>query len=368
MKKKIAVIALAASLSVTASMTAFADHWSVNPNGSIRYNTSFDVWENTWLWLDDNNDGIHECYYFGSNGLATNTVIDGYQVNEKGQWVVDGIVQTKQGAATEEIYAQKSNEIFSLNYPNTTWIDHLIATKTKELLGENAVPQSTIQIGSWFYVYVPVFAENSTNFGDATKYLIRIRSDASAAEILTQVPEKYNWRGPWDYCNQGKICFDYYIELEPNNPFSDREYHYYQYDVATNQFIETSESENNALNPKNFYGTSFFNSLDGKYYKYDQASKKLITLNVDGSVAGEKRLNIDVPEMHLNDRASSILVLEMVNDDKLYFRLDMVEYDQAAMIRSTSEYRLIFNNNTDEVLTVYKTDEFKEALLLRQPK
>lgn len=46
-----------------------------------------------WSWIDDNGDGVYECYYFEekSNGyrgkLYTNTTIDGYDVNEKGQWV-----------------------------------------------------------------------------------------------------------------------------------------------------------------------------------------------------------------------------------------------------------------------------------------
>lgn len=55
-----------------------------------------------WHWIDADGDGRTECYYFneisdGTKGkLLCNTVTpDGYTVNEKGQWTVNGIVQTK---------------------------------------------------------------------------------------------------------------------------------------------------------------------------------------------------------------------------------------------------------------------------------
>ncbi len=54
-----------------------------------------------WNWIDDDGDGIYECYYFetGSNGrrgrLYKNTTVEGYQVNEKGQWIQNGKVMTK---------------------------------------------------------------------------------------------------------------------------------------------------------------------------------------------------------------------------------------------------------------------------------
>lgn len=55
-----------------------------------------------WQWIDDNGDGIAECYYFEtqSNGyrgrLYKNTTTpDGYTVNEKGQWVQNGVVLTR---------------------------------------------------------------------------------------------------------------------------------------------------------------------------------------------------------------------------------------------------------------------------------
>lgn len=55
-----------------------------------------------WKWIDDNGDGIAECYYFEteSNGYCGRlyksvTTPDGYTVNEKGQWIENGKVVTK---------------------------------------------------------------------------------------------------------------------------------------------------------------------------------------------------------------------------------------------------------------------------------
>lgn len=49
-----------------------------------------------WQWLDGNDDGTAESYYFGGNGyMFTNSrTPDGYQVNGEGQWTENGIVQT----------------------------------------------------------------------------------------------------------------------------------------------------------------------------------------------------------------------------------------------------------------------------------
>lgn len=56
----------------------------------------------SWNWIDDNGDGIAECYYFepASNGFRgrlykSTTTPDGYTVNEKGQWTENGTVITK---------------------------------------------------------------------------------------------------------------------------------------------------------------------------------------------------------------------------------------------------------------------------------
>lgn len=55
-----------------------------------------------WNWLDDDGDGIAQCYFFqtqsdGTKGrlLKGQTTPDGFQVNERGQWILEGTVQTR---------------------------------------------------------------------------------------------------------------------------------------------------------------------------------------------------------------------------------------------------------------------------------
>ncbi len=54
-----------------------------------------------WFWIKDA-DGVQRCYYFdpvadtGTRGkMMRNTVVDGYQIDANGHWVVNGVVQTK---------------------------------------------------------------------------------------------------------------------------------------------------------------------------------------------------------------------------------------------------------------------------------
>ena len=81
--------------------------WYTDANGDVFYLNP--VSDNTlgrmltgWTWIDDNGDGVSECYYFqevsdGKRGrlYKGTTTPDGYTVNEKGQWTVNGVVQTK---------------------------------------------------------------------------------------------------------------------------------------------------------------------------------------------------------------------------------------------------------------------------------
>ena len=107
MKKALAAVALSAALAASFSMTALAAAnigWQQSNDGRWWYclNSNAGEWYRAqtgqilWAWIDGNNDGISECYAFDDGGwLQTNKVIEGYQVNDKGQWVVNGVVQTK---------------------------------------------------------------------------------------------------------------------------------------------------------------------------------------------------------------------------------------------------------------------------------
>ena len=96
MKKFIGLAAVAAFSSIMAS-SAMAGTWKQNNVGWWFDNGNGTYPASTWQWIDGNNDGIAECYYFDHAGymLANTSTPDGYQVNASGAWVQNGAVQTK---------------------------------------------------------------------------------------------------------------------------------------------------------------------------------------------------------------------------------------------------------------------------------
>lgn len=79
------------------TLSAFAGNWVKNATGWW-YDYGNGTWpSSSWQWIDGNNDGVAECYYFDRFGycMINATTPDGYQVNGSGAWVENGIVQTR---------------------------------------------------------------------------------------------------------------------------------------------------------------------------------------------------------------------------------------------------------------------------------
>ena len=100
------VLVTAAIMTAAMNMTAFAAGWQQNANGWwYATNESGTEWyADGWQWIDGNQDGTAECYYFDENGyiLANTVTPDGYYVNADGAWIIDGQVQTAQISSGEE--------------------------------------------------------------------------------------------------------------------------------------------------------------------------------------------------------------------------------------------------------------------------
>ena len=103
MKKFIGLVAVAAFSSIMVS-SAWAGTWKQNNVGWWFDNGNGTYPASTWQWIDGNNDGIAECYYFDRAGymLANTSTPDGYQVNASGAWVQNGAVQTKNMRANSQ--------------------------------------------------------------------------------------------------------------------------------------------------------------------------------------------------------------------------------------------------------------------------
>lgn len=97
MLKKMATVLSVVVLATAASITAQAGVWKKDNVGWWWQNDDGSYPVSKWEWLDGNQDGVAECYYFNEIGymLADTTTPDGYTVNADGAWVVNGVVQTQ---------------------------------------------------------------------------------------------------------------------------------------------------------------------------------------------------------------------------------------------------------------------------------
>ena len=91
---------------LTGVITAYAGTWRhEGESGSYTWYYAEDNGQNLtngWNWLDGNNDGIAECYYFYPDGkMAASTTVDGYSVDADGKWIdSNGVIQTKNVTAS----------------------------------------------------------------------------------------------------------------------------------------------------------------------------------------------------------------------------------------------------------------------------
>lgn len=111
MRKKKLILAIAAMIaSLSFSIPVFAAGWVQNATGWW-YDNGNGTWPAAqWCWIDGNNDGIAESYYFDRYGYCLmNTVTpDGYTVNSSGAWTENGVVQTKNVGYSGESDSEQS--------------------------------------------------------------------------------------------------------------------------------------------------------------------------------------------------------------------------------------------------------------------
>lgn len=91
-------------------LTAYGAQWQRDGSGWW-WQTDEGGYLTGWQWLDGNQDGTAECYYFYDNGyMAAGTEVDGYLLNADGQWTShDGKVYTKavSGSSKQTVQMKK---------------------------------------------------------------------------------------------------------------------------------------------------------------------------------------------------------------------------------------------------------------------
>ena len=157
--KKLTAFCMGLTFAVAAALPAYAGTWRQDASGWWYQNDDGTYPAGGWQWIDGNGDGTAECYYFYSDGyMASNNDINGYHVNDAGQWTVGERVQRKTAAGEaspaspssaspgrDMSYAQYCRGI------NSLWVD-------------------ATEYGIGYYdIYLGVSPETMTDLGDCWK-------------------------------------------------------------------------------------------------------------------------------------------------------------------------------------------------------
>ncbi len=96
-KKSLIMLSSTILMSLSLPILSNAQQWITDGTGWQFQKDDGTYIMNQWEWLDPDNDGTAECYYFNESGycLMDTTTPDNYTVNERGAWTVNGAVQTK---------------------------------------------------------------------------------------------------------------------------------------------------------------------------------------------------------------------------------------------------------------------------------
>ena len=101
-KRKNKVLFFTVLFSIIACASAWAGTWQ-ETDGKWWYDNGDGSYPaNGWNWIDGDNDGTSECYYFDTDGwiLIGTITPDGYQVDSKGAWVVNGEVHKQESVGS----------------------------------------------------------------------------------------------------------------------------------------------------------------------------------------------------------------------------------------------------------------------------
>lgn len=186
MKKGYLTALMAAAMTMGSAMTSFAG-WQSDTNGWWWQNDDGSYPVNTWQWIDGNQDGVAESYYFGPDGyMLSNTITpDGYQVNADGAWIENDTVQTQ--IQTNTVKSDFTNKISNIIWD---FMDHTGAENRQKYgvptrYGDFAYPE---------YPYLKVMYGDIPFEGNESDsyypYIIYVNSkDISFTQIFEDAPD-----------------------------------------------------------------------------------------------------------------------------------------------------------------------------------
>ena len=178
-KTGLAVTILAFSFTAISAMSSFAN-WHMDNTGYWWENEDGSYAKDQWLWLDGNQDGIAECYYFDENGYMLSDAVapDGSQVDKDGAWIIDGVKQAKV-LDTASGLASSSDEA-SLGAG-----DEISAGTAADAAAEGAHEAAVYSLGSLNVRADGIFAGAKASSGDNELNLVS--SDLKYAAVIMRI-------------------------------------------------------------------------------------------------------------------------------------------------------------------------------------
>ena len=178
-KTGLAVTILAFSFTAISAMSSFAN-WHMDNTGYWWENEDGSYAKDQWLWLDGNQDGIAECYYFDENGYMLSDAVapDGSQVDKDGAWIIDGVKQAKV-LDTASGLASSSDEA-SLGAG-----DEISADTAADAAAEGAHEAAVYSLGSLNVRADGIFAGAKASSGDNELNLVS--SDLRYAAVIMRI-------------------------------------------------------------------------------------------------------------------------------------------------------------------------------------
>lgn len=177
-----------------------------------------------WRWEDWDDDGVYECYYYkdnGNRGFNLGTTSDGYEVNQAGQWIVNGVVQTRTKEASVQETAEETASQVQIDYsaydpahPLANVIDawdlRLVETNYETgTMGTTALISSwnvhAMLTGQMDQYYMPPVGYSTDELGNSI-----YTTETAYANNLKYENDLYNW-----YCNWlNGMDFQHMTEME----------------------------------------------------------------------------------------------------------------------------------------------------------
>ena len=141
------------------ALPVYAGSWRQGPSGWWYQNDDGTYPAGGWQWIDSDGDGTAECYYFYSDGyMASNNDINGYHVNDAGQWTVGERIQRKtvagEASPASPSSASSGRDMSYAQY--CRGINSLWADETEYGIG-------------YYDIYLGVSPETMTDLGDCWK-------------------------------------------------------------------------------------------------------------------------------------------------------------------------------------------------------